>query len=104
MAYHEKTSKTKASLAGKATKIAVLVALGVAVILAFVYRDSVTANLSKVLAASEEDPIPVAKLTKEGYDLTVSATGEIVGMETVPVTTPTTSADFRSTGGYRHTI
>jgi HlyD family secretion protein len=92
MAYHEKTSKTKASLAGKATKIAVLVALGVAVILAFVYRDSVTANLSKVLAASEEDPIPVAKLTKEGYDLTVSATGEIVGMETVPVTTPTTSA------------
>jgi HlyD family secretion protein len=55
-------------------------------------REKLSTRIHKVLAASEEDSVPVAKLTKQSFLLTVPSTGEIVGLETTPVTTPNTSA------------
>jgi multidrug efflux pump subunit AcrA (membrane-fusion protein) len=66
-----------------------LVAIG---LLYFLYQDRIAARIHKVLAANEEDPIPVAKLAKQPFLLTVPSTGEIVGLETTPVTTPNTSS------------
>jgi HlyD family secretion protein len=63
--------------------------------LIFAFRDNLSAlsnRISKVLAASEDDPIPVTKLMKQPFLLTVPSTGEIVGLETTPITTPNTSS------------
>ena len=56
----------------------------------FNYRDKLSTQISKVLAATEDDPIPVTKLSRQPFLLTVPSTGEIVGMETTPVPTPNT--------------
>jgi RND family efflux transporter MFP subunit len=73
-------------------RIALLILLVVGGIALFQYRGSLSSSLSKVLAASDEDPIPVTKLTKQPFSLTVPSTGEIVGLETTPVPTPSTSS------------
>jgi HlyD family secretion protein len=75
-----------------------IVALGVLVVagaLIFIYRgnfSTLSTRISKVLAASEDDPIPVTKLAKQPFLLTVPSTGEIVGLEATPVATPNTSS------------
>jgi multidrug efflux pump subunit AcrA (membrane-fusion protein) len=89
MVYHEEQSKPRSSML-KAGRIAGLVLLIVGGILLFRYRDNISTQVSKVLAASEEDPIPVTKLSRQAFLMTVPSTGEIVGMETTPVTTPNT--------------
>jgi len=43
-----------------------------------------------VFASAEEDPIPITKLARQPFLLTVPSDGEIVGMETTPVPTPNT--------------
>ncbi len=73
-------------------RIAALVLLVVAGVLLFQYRSNLSTRISKVLAASEENPIPVAKLTKQPFSLSVPSTGEIVGLETTDVPTPSTSS------------
>ena len=73
-------------------RIAALILLVVAGVLLFQYRSNLSTRISKVLAASEEDPIPVTKLTKQPFSLTVPSTGEIVGLETTAVPTPSTSS------------
>ena len=74
---------------GRVAACVLLVAAGV---LLFQYRSSLSTRISKVLAASDEDPIPVTKLTKQPFSLTVPSTGEIVGLETTDVPTPNTSS------------
>jgi RND family efflux transporter MFP subunit len=48
------------------------------------------AGISKALASPDEDPIPITKLSKQPFLLTVPSIGEVVGMETTEVRTPTT--------------
>jgi len=72
---------------GRIGALAILIAAGIAI---FTYRDALWNQVSRVFAAAEEDPVPVARLSKEAYDLTVPATGEIVGLESVDVATPST--------------
>jgi HlyD family secretion protein len=74
---------------GRIVTLGVLVAAGV---LFFLYGGNLSARIKKVFDAGEENPIPVAKLTKQSFLLTVPSTGEIVGLETTPVTTPSTSS------------
>jgi len=91
MTYHgDEIKKRPATLASRMVRIAGLLVLILGVALVFVYRDALSTQVSQVLAPAEEDPVPVAKLTREPYQLTVPATGEIVGLESVPVPTPNT--------------
>ncbi len=87
----EESNPQKGSSVKNMGKIAALILLVAAGVLLFQYRGSLSTRISKVLAASDEDPIPVAKLTKQPFSLTVPATGEIVGLETTSVPTPSTS-------------
>jgi RND family efflux transporter MFP subunit len=73
-------------------RLAFLFFLVVVGVLIFLYKDKLSSQIHKVLAAGEDDPIPVTKLTKQPFLLTVPSTGEIVGLETTPVTTPNTSS------------
>jgi RND family efflux transporter MFP subunit len=50
----------------------------------------VVAGISKALASSDEEPIPITKLSRQPFLLTVPSIGEVVGMETTLVRTPTT--------------
>jgi multidrug efflux pump subunit AcrA (membrane-fusion protein) len=80
------------SAKSRAWQIAGLVFLIACAALLFRYREALSSRIWKVLAAAEEDPIPVAKLVRQPFSLTVSTTGEIVGLETAPVPTPNTSS------------
>jgi multidrug efflux pump subunit AcrA (membrane-fusion protein) len=71
-------------------RIAILIALIVGGVFLFQYRSSISTRISKVLAATEEDPVPVTKLDRQPFLLTVPANGEVVGLETTPVPTPNT--------------
>jgi HlyD family secretion protein len=73
-------------------RIAILIFLIAAGTLLLMYRNNLSTRISKVLAAAEDDPIPVTKLAKQPFVVTVPSTGEIVGLETTPVTTPNTSS------------
>lgn len=89
MVYHDEQSKPRTSMM-KVGRIAGLVALIIVGILLFRYRENISSQVSKVLAASEDDPIPVTKLNRQAFSMTVPSTGEVVGMETTSVVTPNT--------------
>ncbi len=74
----------------KVGRIVGLIILIIAGICLFQFRDKISTQLSKVLAATEDDPIPVTKLSRQPFLLTVPSTGEVVGLETTPVPTPNT--------------
>jgi HlyD family secretion protein len=91
MIYHGETSNPKSGASMKKLgRIIILIFLVACGVLLFQYRDALSTRISKVMASTEEDPIPVTKLTKQPFLLTVPATGEIVGLETTPVPTPNT--------------
>jgi multidrug efflux pump subunit AcrA (membrane-fusion protein) len=57
------------------------------------YREAIRFQIGKVLAFSEEsEPIPVLSLERGPLELDVQAGGEIVGLNSVPVSTPGTGA------------
>jgi len=58
----------------------------------FHFRDNLSNRISKVFASTEKDPIPRTKLEKQNFSLTVTANGEIVGLEAVAVNAPNTSS------------
>jgi HlyD family secretion protein len=87
MVYHEDASKPHNSLVGRIIILLILIIGGVSL---FFFRDTLSTKISKVLAASEDDPVPVTKLTKQSFRVTVPSTGEVVGMETTSIATPNT--------------
>jgi len=89
MATYDDKSKPRSSMR-QAGRIAALVILIVGGILLFQYRDTISTQISKVLAATEDDPVPVTRLSRQPFLLTVPATGEVVGLETTPVAVPST--------------
>jgi HlyD family secretion protein len=92
MIYHgEETPGTKSSiLMRNLGRIIVLVLLVAGGVLLFKYRDDLSTRISKVLADTEEDPVPVAKLERQPFLVTVPAEGEIVGLETTSIEAPNT--------------
>ncbi len=93
MVYHEREFGKKKSgwvrFALRGVGILILVAAVAAVAM---YRNQIMTRVSKVLAAGDEEPVPVLSLERGPLTLEVQANGEIVGLETVPVPTPNTSA------------
>jgi HlyD family secretion protein len=81
---------------GRVIRIALIaVALGVAAGVGIQQR--VWTRITRVLASAEEEPIPTQRLEKVAFRLEAPATGEIIGLQSVPVPTPST----RSGGGLR---
>jgi len=62
----------------------------VAVIVLLMYRDSLAARVGHAFVKADEDPVPVAPLSRQPFRLTVPAIGEIAGLGSTPVVTPTT--------------
>ena len=81
----EKTGNKRGKTLGRIIALVVIVVCGV---LVFQYRTALTTRISRVLASSEEDPIPVAALSNQSFKLTAPATGEIVGLETTSIVAP----------------
>lgn len=79
---------TRGKIIGRITALVLLVICG---LLIFQYRDDLSANLTKVFASTEEDPVPVTELSRQPFRMSVPATGEIIGLETTSVVTPDTS-------------
>ena len=93
MVYHEREGAKRKSGWGQLILrlVGILILIG-AVVAVAMYRDQIMQKVSKVLAAGDEEPIPVLSLERGPLTLDVQADGEIVGLETVPVPTPSTSA------------
>jgi HlyD family secretion protein len=86
---HEKTTRKPLRFAMRFVGI---LALALAIAATVFYRDTIAAKFTRVLAPTDEDPIPIQVLKKEPYELKVPAFGEITGLESTVVTTPSTRA------------
>ncbi len=93
MRYDEEKSSLKSNpLKKNMGRIVGLVSLIVIGVLFFQYRDALSNRLSRIFDTGDDEPIPVTKLAKQPFSLTVPSTGEIVGLETTPVPTPSTGS------------
>jgi HlyD family secretion protein len=73
-------------------RVGILILFIVAGVTLLQYRTSLSSRISKVFASADEDSIPLTKLAKQPFSLTVTSTGEIVGLETTEVPTPSTNS------------
>lgn len=73
-------------------RIGILILLIVAGVTLLQYRTSLSSRISKVFASANDDAIPLTKLSKQPFALTVMSTGEVVGLETTAVPTPSTNS------------
>jgi multidrug efflux pump subunit AcrA (membrane-fusion protein) len=69
-------------------RVVILVLLILGGVFLFRYRNDISTRISKVLAASEEDPVPVTKLSRQPFKITAPSKGEVVGMGTTSVVAP----------------
>jgi HlyD family secretion protein len=69
--------------------LALIATLG-AVFGVFIHRNSLWTRVTGVLAASEEDPVPVCTAKLGGFAVAIPAEGEITGLQSEPVRTPRT--------------
>lgn len=91
MTYHGDDLNVKRSTPrGRLARIGLFLFFAALGMLGVMYRDTLTTRITHVLAASEEDPVPVQRLEKVPYQLEIPATGEITGLESLPVSTPST--------------
>ncbi len=72
------------------TRIVLVVIFAGSVCAAAMYRDSILNRFAKVFAAADDDPIPVENLVKAPYQLEAPAVGEVIGLESIPIPTPST--------------
>ena len=86
---HEIEKKWKGTKA-RVVRISLVLVLVAAILGVVMYRDTLLARVARVLASTDEDPIPVASLEKGPYQMEIPALGEITGLESVPVPTPST--------------
>ncbi|RPJ87184.1 MAG: HlyD family efflux transporter periplasmic adaptor subunit [Acidobacteria bacterium] len=84
--------------AARIVRLVGLLLVVVAVIAGFTYREDLRGRVTKAFVPADEDPVPVARLTKEPFRLTVPAIGEIVGLGSTPVPTPNTRSGSLKVG------
>jgi HlyD family secretion protein len=94
MSYHrqdEMEPKKKRKRLGLATvRVAAFLMIIAAVSGVLMYRSAIWTRVTRVLAATEDDPIPVEILQRVAFQLEVPAYGEIIGLESIPILTPST--------------
>ena len=75
MKYSGEDMGQKKSTRGKTLgRIAALALLVICGLLIFQYRNDLSTKLTKVFASTDEDPVPVAPLSRQSFRLTVPAT------------------------------
>jgi multidrug efflux pump subunit AcrA (membrane-fusion protein) len=89
MTYHEEHEKPerKTSIVVRILPAIIIVGLALGI---YHFRGSLTAKVNKVFASTNEDPIPVTSVEKKPYQIEVPAIGEVIGLETTPIPTPST--------------
>ena len=87
---HELRSRKSRPRKTLARWILILTAMVLGMGASLIYRDALWSRVTGVLAASDEDPVPVQKLEKSPFQLNIPAYGEITGLESTPVPTPST--------------
>jgi HlyD family secretion protein len=93
MGNHDRNKLRKAGRTRLILRFAGLVVLSSALAGTVLYRDAIQLQMGKALAFSgESDPIPVLSLERGPLVLDVQAKGEVVGLDSVPVSTPGTGA------------
>ena len=70
--------------------ILILLSLGIS---GFYLKDEAARWLSDVLSAGKVDPVPLLKLKKRNYQVTVSVSGELTGLHIMPVLAPRVKAE-----------
>jgi RND family efflux transporter MFP subunit len=90
MTYHGELNTGQTKLKGRLVRIGAIALVAVAACVAVLYRDTLATRVTRVFAATEEDPVPVQRLERVAYQLKVPADGEITGLESVAVATPST--------------
>jgi multidrug efflux pump subunit AcrA (membrane-fusion protein) len=92
MAYRDKSEDVlkRMTLARRAVRIVAILLVAAAVVGIAMYREPILARFSRIFGPAEADPIPVWSLDRSPLQLEVQANGEIVGLETVPIPTPST--------------
>ena len=80
----------KSPVRGRIIRGILLLVLIAGLVSVFMFRDTIWTKISKVLAATDDDPIPVEVLQKTDYSAEIPAYGEIIGLESIPVPTPST--------------
>ncbi|RPI26674.1 MAG: HlyD family efflux transporter periplasmic adaptor subunit [Acidobacteria bacterium] len=83
-------TKTFRVTPGRIARLVGLLLLLGCIVVAVVYHQDLRARVTKAFTATDEDPVPVARLIAEPFRLTVPAIGEIVGLGSTPVPTPNT--------------
>jgi len=70
------------------SRILLLLLIGGAVVVGVAYRDQVAEAATRLFAPADEDPIPVLAVKKTPFQLEVPSFGEITGLESTAVPTP----------------
>ena len=73
-------------------KIVFCVVLIAAAVTLYYNYESLSNRITNVFASTEKEPVPTAKLERQPFAITVTADGEIVGLEATAVNTPNTSS------------
>jgi len=71
-------------------RVAALLIVVAAISGIMMYRNAIWTRVTRVFAAADDDPIPVEVLEKVAFQLEVPAYGEIIGLESIPISTPST--------------
>jgi HlyD family secretion protein len=74
----------------RAVQLVFLLAIVATAAAALAYREPLWGRVTRVLATTNEEPIPTQNLERVSFRLETPAVGEIIGLETVPVPTPST--------------
>ncbi len=81
-----KTRRFRPNLARILTVVLVVGCIGAAAM----YRDALVNRVTQAFAGADQDPIPIEKLEKTPYQLEAPAIGEVIGLQSIPIPTPST--------------
>ena len=91
MTYHQRDVEVETGAKKfRFARIAALVLIIGVAICTLIYRDALWTRVARVLASSSDDPIPTQRLKKVAFQLEVPALGEVTGLKSVPLPTPST--------------
>jgi len=90
MTYQTKHRKDKLKIKKVLFRVAAMLSVIASVFCLLIYRETLLEQATKVLAATNAEVVPVRRLEADSFRLEAPATGEVVGMESVPIATPNT--------------
>ena len=89
MTYHlDELEARQRSIKSRVLRAVLLLLIAGTVMGVVLYRDTFLTRMNRVIASADDDPIPVAVMERISYQMEVPAYGEITGLESTPVATP----------------